>query len=128
MNAEALPPAVLVVDDDRDIRETLCELLEDEGYRAVGAGDGREAIATIRASDALPALILLDLMMPTMDGLAFRAEQLQVAAWAAIPTVVLSAFAVDEAAAIELAAPILKKPIAIDRLLETVARHCGPAR
>jgi CheY-like chemotaxis protein len=62
---------IVVVDDDEDIREAVREALQGEGYRTVGASNGREAIELLHASQELPCLILLDLMMPTMDGWEF---------------------------------------------------------
>jgi|SRR5579859_547565 len=60
--------AVLVVDDDDDIRGAVQEVLEGEGYRTLGASNGKEALDVLRTSANLPALVLLDLMMPEMDG------------------------------------------------------------
>jgi len=60
--------SVLVVDDDDDIRGAVQEVLEGEGYTTVGASNGKEALDVMRTSTKLPALILLDLMMPEMDG------------------------------------------------------------
>ncbi len=68
------------------IRESIVEFLDDNGYEAVGASDGREALQKLGASsDAPPCLILLDLMMPVMDGRTFRERQLQLPELAAIP-------------------------------------------
>lgn len=60
--------SVLIVDDDADIRETLSDFLQDEGYDVAAVGDGAQALAFLRSGVALPCLILLDLMMPVMDG------------------------------------------------------------
>src|SRR5690349_4088262 len=67
------PPGgpVLVVEDDADIRESVCQILEDEGFPTVGACNGKEALATLRTMEPLPRLILLDLMMPIMNGWEF---------------------------------------------------------
>jgi len=116
---------VLVVDDDRDIRDSLIELLEDHGYAAIGASNGVEAIEALRACEAPPCLILLDLMMPVMDGGAFRAEQLRHPAWADIPVIVISAFGDIAAQAETLATDYLRKPLATRPLLAAVQRCCG---
>ncbi len=117
---------MLVVDDDRDIREVVTDALEAEGYRVVTAGDGREAIALLRAVGAAPSLILLDLMMPGMDGAQFRAEQRRDPTLDAIPVVVLSADSGLDAKAKSLGvAGHLKKPVALDALLDAVREYCG---
>lgn len=118
---------VLVVEDDPDIRATLCEALEDNGYTAVGAGNGVEALAYLRGAAERPCLILLDLMMPVMDGQTFRAEQRADAALAAIPTIVISAYRDLERYAAELATEYLPKPVRLDTLLETARRYCDAA-
>ena len=69
-------PRVLVVEDDLEIRESLMDVLEDAGFEAVGAGNGLEALDQLRGPGPQPCLIFLDLMMPRMDGRAFRQEQL----------------------------------------------------
>src|SRR5579862_4602951 len=65
---------ILIVDDDPDIRDSLKEVLEDEGYEVNGVANGREALDYLRKSPR-PCVILLDLMMPVMDGWQFRREQ-----------------------------------------------------
>jgi CheY-like chemotaxis protein len=118
---------ILVVDDDRDIRDTLIETLEDYGYRAAGAANGAEALAVLRTSESRPCLILLDLMMPVMDGQGFREEQLKNPTWAEIPVVVISAYSDVEAKARTLSAEYMRKPLAIRPLIEVVRRHCAGA-
>jgi len=118
---------VLVVDDDRDIRDSVVELLVEHGYHAVGAANGREALVALDTAETLPSLILLDLMMPVMDGLEFRAEQLKNAAWARIPVVVISAYGNVDAQARELAVDHMRKPIGMRSLIDKVRRYCpGP--
>src|SRR5262245_13335746 len=86
------PRLVLIVDDDHDIREALSQVLGDEGWVVATAADGREALDYLDAHrDALPEVILLDLMMPVMSGGEFRAEQLKDPSLAPIPVVVISA-------------------------------------
>jgi CheY-like chemotaxis protein len=113
---------ILVVDDDQDIRDTLTELLEDEGYTIVRASHGREALAALQA-EPRPSLILLDLMMPVMDGWQFRAEQRKNPEIAGIPVVVISATGKDDKVAALGAAQLLRKPIRLEELLDAVQRH-----
>jgi CheY-like chemotaxis protein len=117
------PAHLLVVEDDRDIRESLVEVLEDEGYRVSSAGDGQHALDVLEAASEKPALILLDLMMPVMSGFQFREEQLARAALADIPVLVITADANAKAKAGSLkAAALLQKPLKIQPLLELIAQ------
>jgi CheY-like chemotaxis protein len=119
---------ILVVEDDRELRETLCEALEMEGYVAIGAENGRAALRHL-AAGARPCLILLDLMMPVMDGWAFRQELLKDPARAAIPVVVMTAATPARAAAVDSRA-ILYKPLHMGAVVDLVQEHCpdGAAR
>jgi len=83
---------VLVVEDDRDVRESLVAVLEDAGYRVMSAADGRAALDLLRAGPR-PAVILLDLMMPVMDGFEFRAEQVRDPSLADVPGGIRSSWA-----------------------------------
>lgn len=125
MTADKPSGLVLVVDDDPDICETLQTVLEVSGYRVAAAGNGREALRTLR-SGVRPCLVLLDLMMPVMNGLEFRAEQSSDPAIAAVPVVVVSGDhgVAEKATAMGLEG--LSKPIDIDDLLQVVGRFCGP--
>lgn len=119
--------AVLVVDDDQYIREVIVELLEDEGYAVLQAANGSEALNVLqaRAQLHLPCLILLDLMMPQMNGWEFRAAQQQTPDLAHIPVVTISAHA-DVLTALQIdAAEHLPKPLDIDRLLTIVEHYCS---
>ena len=120
---------VLVVEDDRAIRSGLADLLTDEGYAALEAANGAEALALLRGAAEMPHVILLDLMMPVMDGAAFRQHQRNDPALAAIPVVVLSAVgrAQQRAATALGAAAVLPKPPRIDDLLELLRRLAPPA-
>lgn len=120
MNRES---AILLVEDDVDIADAISTCLEDHGYRIVVAANGRDAMEKLRQSAVLPGLILLDLMMPVMDGWQFRAAQTAEAAFAAIPVVLLSAHVnVREAAEKMAVAGWLKKPVDLTTLLEVVER------
>lgn len=115
---------VLLVEDDADVRFMLSMILEAEGYQVATAADGREALDQLRTRSR-PSLILLDLMMPVMDGWRFRAEQQQDPALASIPVVVISAAdGVPQKAASIGAAGYLRKPIDFDALLDMVRRYC----
>ncbi|MGK3996517.1 response regulator [Sorangium sp. So ce1024] len=116
---------ILVVEDDLDIRSILSQLLMFEGYDVEEAADGAEALALLRRSKP-PALILLDLMMPVMDGWQLRAELQRDPALASIPVVVVSADVRAEQEASRLrVAGLLKKPLQIEPLLELVHQICG---
>ncbi len=116
---------VLVVDDDPDIREAMIEILEENGHAATGAANGNEALAQLRASSVHPCLILLDLMMPVMDGPTFREEQLRDPNLSPIPVIVISAFRdVEETAAKMQVAAHVKKPVSLRDLVDLVERFC----
>ncbi len=113
---------VLIVEDDADLREMMAQLLTLEGFQAETVANGRDALEYLRTSD-LPDVILLDLMMPIMDGWEFRRRQRQDPALAKVPVVVLSALDAARAQDLEEAA-FLKKPLDFDRLLQLVRRYC----
>ena len=107
------------------IRDSIVEFLEDNGYQGIGAADGRDALDKLSATDPLPCLILLDLMMPVMDGRSFREQQLQTPALAAIPVVLFSAYRDVAKTANDLnTAGHLTKPLKLSELLRTVQRYC----
>jgi DNA-binding response OmpR family regulator len=115
---------VLVVDDDALIRDTLATALGDEGYAVRVAGDGRAALDTM--GHWRPDVIVLDLMMPVMDGSAFRAAQRSVAETAQIPVIVLSAaHEVNSRAATLEPAAIFGKPFDLGALLDVIERLLG---
>jgi CheY-like chemotaxis protein len=129
-NSKRLDPYVssksplLIVEDDFDIRDTLAQILEEEGYRVLGASNGQEALDQLKNGE-VPCLILLDLMMPVMNGWQFRAEQLKDPRLAAIPVVIISAdAAVHEKVGSLSAVAVMKKPIQLERLLEIVGKYC----
>jgi len=115
--------AVLVVDDDPDIRETLQIVLELQGHSVLLAANGRQALAELRRSPA-PCLILLDLMMPDMNGWEFMAAQRADERLSSIPVVLLSGDAgiSEMAAAHEI--ECLEKPVDVMTLVQTVKRFC----
>ena len=113
---------ILVVDDDQDLRDAIADILSDEGYRVGQAGNGAEALTYLRTHEK-PDLILLDLMMPVMDGLQFRREQRRDPLLAEIPVVVLTA--AGKVARRELAAEdvVVAKPIRPDELLQLLKTY-----
>jgi two-component system cell cycle sensor histidine kinase/response regulator CckA len=111
---------LLLVEDDSDIREALSGLLAMEGFIVIGLPNGREALDWLRKSPR-PELILLDLMMPVMDGWQFRVAQKEDPELAIIPVIAVSADSTAKAAAIDAEA-YLKKPVDYDTLVETIDR------
>lgn len=117
---------VMIVEDDPDVRESIADVLEDCSYRSLAAANGREALDRLRASSHKPCVILLDIMMPVMDGWQFRQIQRDDPELGHIPVVVLTAHADIRRVAEHLAAAAsLAKPVQLDVLLDTVSRFCG---
>jgi CheY-like chemotaxis protein len=117
-------PHVLVVEDNADARESLCAVLEIEGFAVTCAKNGRDALDRLEAGDA-PSLILLDLHMPQMDGFQFRDVQVHDSRWAHIPVVVYSGHHDVAAAAETLKVPYhFAKPLDLDAVVEVAGRHC----
>ena len=113
---------ILVVEDDRDIRESMAELLESFGYCVSTAEDGVAALDLLEQGSR-PHVILLDLMMPRMNGAEFRERQQKRAEHADIPVIVISADANASAKAQTMRANgFLKKPVKLQPLLETIER------
>jgi CheY-like chemotaxis protein len=116
---------ILIVEDDPDVATALAEVLEAAGFATVVAGDGREAIERLR-SEAPPTLILLDVMMPVMDGWTFRREQQRMESAGDVPVVVLTADGDAEQKACKMHAQgHLSKPVSIDELMREVERVGG---
>lgn len=111
---EAPAPSVLLVDDDRDIRENLGELLRDEGFTVEAAWNGAEAMKRLQAGFR-PDLIILDLMMPVMDGVTFRQHLKEAGGLASIPVIGLTAFPT-----ISVDFKCLSKPLRFERLLQHI--------
>jgi len=116
---------ILVVDDDPDVLEAMQFLLEGAGYEALVAADGSEALDRLR-NHADPCLILLDLMMPRMNGWQFIGEARREALLGGIPVIAVSAFRKEEVAAID-AAGYLTKPVELETLLSVIRRYCSAA-
>ena len=118
-------PTVLIVDDEPDLRATICDVLAEEGWNAIGAGDGAAALRLLREG-LRPRLILLDLVMPGMDGWRFREAQAADPQLASIPVILLCSETHARSAPIDVAM-LLRKPVAIDELTQTVERFCAVA-
>jgi CheY-like chemotaxis protein len=118
-------PQVLVVEDDRDIRDSMGRVLTEEGYDFAAAANGREALLYLHANEE-PALILLDLIMPVMDGHGFMAEIDREPRLSAVAIVLLTAGRPPPPT--PRVAQILQKPFRWSQLLAVVRRHCAPSR
>src|SRR5882672_10105751 len=117
----ALPPTgprILVVEDDSDAREALVDILEVSGYSAIPAENGKKALEYLEGATP-PALIILDLLMPVMDGWEFRTRQMQNPHFANVPVIVVTAFSRADVDAND----ILVKPIDVDRLLLLIKHY-----
>ena len=113
---------VLIVEDDTDLREMMAQLLTLEGFQAATVSNGREALEYLEDQDK-PDVILLDLMMPVMDGWEFRRRQQADPDFSRVPVIVLSALDQGRAGGLDPVA-FLKKPLDFDRLLQLVRSYC----
>ena len=113
---------VLIVEDDEDLREMMAQFLLVEGFRPETVSNGQEALDYLRKGPT-PSVILLDMMMPIMDGWEFRREQQRDPRVANVPVIVLSALDRNRVGDIGEAA-FMKKPLDFDRLLDLVRRYC----
>jgi CheY-like chemotaxis protein len=115
---------VLVVEDTEDLRELFMEVLSREGYGVLGAENGQEALAVLATTHAELCLVLLDLMMPIMDGETFLRALQDRPRWLALPVIVVSAAA--GGCCVPGARTFVKKPVAPSVLAEVVRERCGP--
>ena len=120
-HAGASATPILVVEDDQDIREAVSELLEMEGYHTVSSTNGQEALDQLHRMDHRPCLILLDVMMPVMDGYTFMARLRHEGPLADIPVVITSASHNPP----EGASACVHKPFDLSHLLAVVKQFCG---
>jgi CheY-like chemotaxis protein len=121
---------VLIVEDDRDTREMLASLLATQGFHAVAAEDGLEALHLLRTvrhgAPDTPCLVLLDLRMPRLGGGEFRRAQLGDPTVASVPVAVMSGATDAEQRAQALGAvATVTKPIDVDLLMDIVRRYCA---
>jgi CheY-like chemotaxis protein len=123
MEADLIPhrKTIMVIDDEAENRVTVADLLELNGYMVMQAGNGSEALAQLKLGTPPPALILLDLIMPVMDGRAFI-RRTRSRSWLARVPIVVMAEDAKPAPAITSAAAILKKPFGANTLLNCVGR------
>ncbi|HXU70571.1 MAG TPA: response regulator [Polyangia bacterium] len=124
MCSQTAAKLLLVVDDDPSIRETLAEILHDEGYTVMTAVNGQDALTRLRASAAHPCVILLDLMMPVMSGPEFYDEMQNDPSLAAIPVVVISADGNARRKVASMGGEFIAKPVKIETVLSAVESHC----
>jgi CheY-like chemotaxis protein len=115
-------PLIMVIDDDQSIRSALSDLLEHEGYRVLTVADGGRALTHL-AQEELPDLILLDLMMPVVDGWKFRAEQMMNPRLASIPVIIITAVTPNDLRP-DLGVEIVRKPFDTQALLSLIRSHC----
>ncbi len=121
-----LRPELLVVEDDHDARVLLRELLEGAGYHVTTTANGRDALRRLRDEAELPALIIVDLRMPLMDGWELLDLLQAEPAWAELPVLVQTG---DSSRPLPRGAALaLRKPINADALLDAVARYAPVAR
>lgn len=113
---------ILIVEDDLEIRESLKDVLEMEGYKVETASNGKEAIDLLRATSTQPRLVLLDMMMPVMDGVGFLNILTNDTILAAIPVFIHSATA--DLTNIHGARGLLRKPASVEAILKLVESYC----
>ena len=121
-----VPATVLLVDDDPAIRSAVKEFLHEQGFTVIPATNGADALNTLRTG-LRPDVILLDILMPVMDGWDFRAAQLADASLRTIPVIVISAsgFAPDTIRQQHNTFSVVSKPLDLDPFLKTVRQACG---
>ena len=88
--------SALIVDDDQEARELMCDILTDEGIKCETAVDGKDALSYLKKASELPEIILLDLMMPVMDGFELLRQMQENTKWADIPVIIVTAKTIEE--------------------------------
>jgi CheY-like chemotaxis protein len=116
-------PAVLIVEDDREMAATITEVVEERGYRAITAENGREALA--RLEDETPALLLIDLFMPVMNGVELLKVIKKSPKLSAIPRIIMTA-ANDQMIGVREDVTVIYKPVDFDALTQLLHRYCDP--
>ena len=114
---------ILLAEDDEDLREAMVETLSDAGYTVEAVGNGRDAIQWLEETPHPPKLILLDLMMPVMDGWQFLERREKTPKVASAPVVVLSASGSFDRTNDTVA--FMRKPVSVKPLLAVVASYCA---
>jgi CheY-like chemotaxis protein len=119
---------VLVIEDEDELRASVCELLSDEGFSSLVACNGQEGLDVLKSAPAKPCLILLDIMMPVMSGWEFLRCVAKDKRLCPIPIIIMSALDDIARTAETIGVPpraVLRKPFDIDQLLMLVAENCG---
>jgi CheY-like chemotaxis protein len=114
-------PAVLIVEDDHDVALTINDVVEDSGYRALCAANGREALVLLEGE--APALMLIDLFMPVMNGVELLKVIKKSPRLSAIPRVIMTA-ANDQMIGVREEVTVLYKPVDFDALTRLLHRYC----
>jgi CheY-like chemotaxis protein len=114
--------SILVVEDDDDIRNVMIDVLEAEGYHAEGATNGKEALDLLHSIHK-PCLVLLDMMMPIMNGREFLDKVMEDSYLAPIPVLIVSAIA--DKTNTTGAVGFLKKPVDLEMVLKMVEQYCN---
>jgi CheY-like chemotaxis protein len=110
---------ILIVDDEREIRESLEELFQDEGFEVVTAANGAEALAWLNEHDS-PCAVILDLLLPIMSGQEVYREMQKSPRLQSIPVTIIT----SDPSRAPSGLLIMKKPMNVERLLTTVRQHC----
>ena len=122
-------PNVLIVDDDREFRELLSMVIADAGFASRQARDGEEGLTLLRAlrqeNPATPCVVLLDLMMPRLNGRGFMDRTAGDPALAETPVVIISAVADMARFGEKQPAAVLTKPVDVDQLVDVIRAHCA---
>jgi CheY-like chemotaxis protein len=117
--------SILLIEDDDSIREITQELLESEGYGVATAANGQAALEVLSGMNPLPCLILLDLMMPVMDGWQFMEKKRLDPRLNAIPVVAFSALEERKISAAKTD-DVIRKPINPDVMIKVIEKYCQP--
>lgn len=115
-----MTPYILIIDDSKIVRDALVWLLEADGLQIITAENGWEALQKVNSHSHPPCIIVLDLLMPHIDGFEFRKIQHQNPAWASIPTIINSALVDTNAFQLFPNEIILGKPFAADQFYEAI--------
>jgi CheY-like chemotaxis protein len=113
---------ILIVEDDEQVRRALAKALVSEGYTVATAGNGEEALDDLEHAGTPPKIIIMDLMMPVMDGWKFRQRLLARPQWAHVPVIVFSGSGCDEASDALPGVHYIPKPVSLRTLFDSVAR------
>jgi CheY-like chemotaxis protein len=119
-------PCVLIVEDDADCREMLELLVTSYGYETMAARNGYEALTLMR--QRRPCMVLLDMMMPVMDGWEFCRQRSQDAALAKVPVVAVTAYSEPDEVEAQLGIPCIPKRAEFGAILTEIREACGESR